>query len=239
MLRGVGIGREPDQVTRYRDYGHAAAQAQGDQAATVEPLPGWQEVTFEEPGRSPSPIADVAVPFLQAIISGILAGAGAAIGAAKLANVDPALIGSVVGLVVSGVVWSRLLVDTRRLLRKMETWTREDLDGDGVAGEPQTETIRLEMHTHKPSGRQTLFSDVPVSKAKFKLWAQGVTGGRSLALGSWTGSKGPFSRSEYDALMDAMDRARVVAWNNPDSPRSGRKVTRMGKAALKAWLEAS
>lgn len=229
LLRGAGIGREPDHVTRYRDYGHTASQAQV--------VPDWLEYSIETPGRKPSAVADVAVPLLQAIISGVIAGIGASIGTAKLTDLDPALIGPVAGLLVTGAVWARLLTDSRRLLRRIETWSRRDLDGDGKIGDPgRQETVRLEMHTHTGSGHKTIFSEVPVSKAKLKTWAQGVTGGRSLALGSWTGSKGPFSRSEYDALMDAMDKARVVAWNNPDEPRSGRTLTKLGKQALKAWL---
>jgi hypothetical protein len=188
-------------------------------------------------------VADVLVPLLQAGVSGVLTGVSAGIVAVLVLELEAktaATVGAVSALAVTGIVWTFLLTDSRRLLRKIETWTRQDLDGDGSIGKPKDpETIRLEMHTQTHSGRQTLFSEVPVSKAKFKLWAQGVTSGRSLALGSWTGSKGPFSRSEYDVLMDAMEKARVVSWNNPDEPRSGRTLTRLGKQALTAWLEAS
>jgi hypothetical protein len=240
LLRSAGIGRKPNQVTQFRDYGHAAAQTQKAKAGTVEPLPGWSEVTFETPGRSPHPVADVVVPLLQAVVSGCLAGGGVALGVAKLTDVDPVLAGGVSALAVTGLVWSTLLADSRRLLRRVETWVRQDLDGDGKIGKPEPETVRLEMHTQTDTGQhRTIFSDVPVDKAKFKVWVQGVVADRSLALGSWTGSKGPFSRSEYDELMAFMDRARVVEWNNPDSPRSGRKLTTLGRQALAAWLEAS
>jgi hypothetical protein len=232
LLRSVGIGREPDQVTRYKDYGQGAA-------LDAAPVPSWSEYSIETPGRSPHPVADVVVPFLQAVVSGILAGAGAAIGAAKLANVDPALIGSVVGLVVSGVVWSRLLVDSRRLLRKVETWTRQDLDGDGVAGDPgKQETIRLELHDQtEPGGQRTLFEDLPVNTHTFKTWAESVVNGRSLSVSSWTGSGGSFSQSEYEDLMTAMAKARVVEWVNPRYKRQGRQLTTMGEHALRAWLK--
>jgi len=67
-------------------------------------------------------------------------------------------------------------------------------------------------------------------------WARAVVGGRSLAQGGWTGSGGPFSRSEYDALLAAMLKAGVVRWANPRAHAQGVELTPMGRATLRKLM---
>jgi hypothetical protein len=93
------------------------------------------------------------------------------------------------------------------------------------------------MHDQTEGGGQrALFEELPVSTHTFNTWAESVVNGRSLSVSSWTGSGGSFSQSEYEDLMAFLENARVVEWVNPKHKRQGRQLTKMGKAALQAWL---
>jgi hypothetical protein len=203
----------------------------------------WNEIRFEKPTRAPTREGDVIVPALQAVISGALTAAGVGFVTTLLAiwqhwpwYVVP--VGAFAGgLTMAILQWTELLNDSRRLLREVETWIREDLDGDGHVGEPEDDGVHLEVGREREDGKSAFFADLPISPVAFTTWARAAVNGMSLAQTSWTGSQGLFSRSEYDQLLAFLTRAGVVAWCNPDAKAQGRELTRSGRAALRAWLE--
>jgi hypothetical protein len=178
------------------------------------------------------------VPFLQAVIGGVFAGSITAV----IILATPTLQASAwipvgIGLAVAGLTWAYLLTDHRQLLREVEEWTRADINGDGVIGKP--ETVRLEVKVQRSGGGpQHLFAEIPVKRAAFDTWARSVTNGRSLAQSSWTGKRKPFSKPDYEDLLALLAKARVVRWVNPEAHAQGRELTRMGREALTAYLEA-
>lgn len=202
-----------------------------------------------QPARRASKEADVWVPFLQAAITGAFSALMLGIIAGCLVYWQAWpwwVVLSVVAmtwLLVTSVTWLRLMNDSRELLWKLETWTNTDLDGDGKTGEGESKSrepehvVRLEVEQKDGDAvRHVFFHDLPTEPALFTTWAQAAVNGQSLAVGHWTGNDRPFSRSNYEALLDFLHGAGVVTWQNADAPAQGRKVTRPGKAALKAWL---
>jgi len=197
-----------------------------------------------QPARRASRESDVLVPFLQAAITGAFTAIMLGIGAGVVVHWQAwpwwyvAIVVAMTWLLMTSGVWLRLLNDSRELLWKVETWSNRDLDGDGTTGEPEepAQVVRLEVKQEKAGSHSSFFHDMPTEPAVFTTWAQAAVNGQSLAVGHWTGSGRPFSRSDYEALLDFLQGAGVVAWQNPDAPAQGRRVTKPGKAALKAWL---
>jgi HAMP domain-containing protein len=207
--------------------------------ASVGEMDDWQEAVYTEPSRNASRESDLVVPFGQAAVTGFLTALLVLLGAAFLSFYLEIGKGfwwwlSVGGLVFALVTWWKwrgLLEDTRSLLRKAETIVNMDLDRDGVIGE----TVRLETVEKDQEGvRRGEIETLPISRERFEKFARGVSGGRGLAVSTWTGSAGLFSRSEYDALMDYLQRAGIVRWKNENAPHQGRELTRAGRAAIES-----
>jgi hypothetical protein len=66
---------------------------------------------------------------------------------------------------------------------------------------------------------------------------QVVSEAKGLALSDWVGGGRPFSRAKYEALLDELAAAGLVALVNPDAPAQGRKLTRKGRQALMTYCE--
>jgi hypothetical protein len=210
-----------------------------------EPQPDYSgDFERSQPARGASRESDVLVPFLQAAITGAFTAIMLGIGAGVVVHWQAwpwwyvAIVVALSWLFVTSGVWLRLLNDSRELLWKVESWTDRDLDQDGTTGKPQepTETVRLEIEANNNGRHSSFFHDLPTEPAVFTTWVQVAVNGQSLAVGHWTGNGRPFSRSDYEALLDFLQGAGVVAWQNPDAPAQGRRVTKPGKAALQAWL---
>jgi hypothetical protein len=79
------------------------------------------------------------VPLLQALLTGCLLALALRLAVNKWThhNIDSETM-AILALVIAGVTWLLLLVDTRQLLWGLEKILRTDLDGDGQAGEPVT-----------------------------------------------------------------------------------------------------
>jgi heme exporter protein D len=216
--------------------GHYSTRNTHALGATAAPvLDDWDRAHFETPGRSPTVAGDVLTPVLQSVVSGILA--GGLVGVAILATEAPVSgwAAAGVGLLVTAGAWGWLLRDHRRLLRTVEDYTRRDAE---PLTQTQAETLRLEVVKDEGDGRaHWLFEDLDTDAETLTQWGRAVLGGRSLAQSGWTGKGGPFSRSEYDALLAAMIRAGVVRWNNPKAHAQGATLTAMGRATLRRLVE--
>ncbi len=200
-------------------------------------LDDWTSAHYETPSRTPTLSGDVGVPAAQALISGALAGVLAGVGIAGSGVELSGWAAVAVGVVVASGTWAWLLRDHRRLLRTSETFTRRD-DAPVQPTPAQASTLRLEVKQERADGSMRwLLDELPVDRARVLAWARSVIGGRSLAQGGWTGSGGPFSRSEYDALLAAMLKAGVVRWANPRAHAQGVELTPMGRATLRKLTE--
>jgi len=203
----------------------------------------WKEVTFESPAREPNIDSDVAVPALQAAVTGcaigfITSGLTWAVLSQKWEHIF--ILGCAAGLISFTYTWWQLLDDQRSLLRTVERYVGRDLDGDGVIGTQKPAAVRLEMYqdngAYSDVAKIAMFASLPVDEARFTTLIKGALSGQPLTQSRWTGGSGPFSRSEFDNVMAALEEANVVRWIDSNNHAQGRELTRPGKSALHAWL---
>lgn len=176
--------------------------------------------------------AAVTIPLAQSAVTGALT-ALTVMSAAALLDA-PATAGLAAGLAVTLGEWLTLTRQWRALVWGWETATGQDIDGDGVVGEPDNEPARLDVWVHRENGatRRTL----PVTPEQLQAWAQGVASGLSISENTWTGRGKPFSRAEYRDMRDALIRYGWAQWRDPNAPQQGLELTRAGKAVLRAII---
>lgn len=163
LMREAGIGSKPQM----RSYGPERQPSREGSWVSYSQEPAvpeqrWTERVYEAPSRQPTTQADVAVPLLQSLASGMMAG---------LALIAPTVAWHwswyvpVLGacLTMAGA-WLLLILDHRRLLRTVERWIGEDLDRDGHIGEPEPQrAVRVEVAERSRGHQRTRLADLPVS----------------------------------------------------------------------------
>ena len=217
---------------KFSGYQSVYSVASGARGA-VAPADQW-DVYHSEPARAASVASDVAVPALQSLISGVVAGAVTL--ALCVAFGWQMRIAGAVALAVLALAWVWLLVDHRRLLWAVENLTHADVNRDGAIG--QLEPARLVLEVKHSGGERSGFDflHLGIDQADFLTWARAVLGGQSLAVGQWVGRGRLFTRGQYDALMSELERAGIVRAADVRNPQSGRELSPAGRAALRACV---
>lgn len=201
----------------------------GDAAPVDTP---FSEFHRETPARPPAVGGDVAVPALQAIISGV------AIFLVGLAILWPDWqIAAAGGGIVGALAWFLLLSDSRRLLRVVEDVTGVDLDQDGHIGEPEPPALGVKLRIDEEEGRVTKYAHLPIDAQRLGQLARGLLGSESFAVASWTGRGKPFSRAEFETLRDWLFRNGYAGWEDPNNRQLGVKFTAKGDALLRALAD--
>ena len=217
---------------KFSGYQSVSSVASGARGA-VAPADQW-DVYHSEPARAASVASDVAVPALQSLISGAVAGAVTL--ALCVAFGWQMRIAGAVALAVLALAWVWLLVDHRRLLWAVENLTHADVNRDGAIGQPEPARLVLEVK-HSGGERSGFdFLHLGIDQADFLTWARAVLDGRSLAVGQWVGRGRLFTRGQYDALMSELERAGIVRAADARNPQSGRELSPAGRAALRACV---
>ena len=217
---------------KFSGYQSVSSVASGARGA-VAPADQW-DVYHSEPARAASVASDVAVPALQSLISGVVAGAVTL--ALCVAFGWQMRIAGAVALAVLALAWVWLLVDHRRLLWAVENLTHADVNRDGAIGQPEPARLVLEVK-HSGGERSGFdFLHLGIDQADFLTWARAVLGGQSLAVGQWVGRGRLFTRGQYDALMSELERAGIVRAADARNPQSGRELSPAGRAALRACV---
>lgn len=191
--------------------------------------PGTFYAERRRPARPANIESDVLVPALQA---GLVAGGVAvlALYAALAYGLLSWHAACAVGVLAGGMWFAGALFWGRQLLWIVESVSNLDIDHDGAVGKPPapaptTLVVSLEK------GRQQFLAELGgIEAARLHEFARQVAAGRSLAVNSWTGSGGLFTRSEYDLLMGELERAGLVI-KGPGS--SGRVLTDSGREAMR------
>ena len=202
-------------------------------AASVDLSTGgsWER---RQPARRAEFGGDVLVPLTQGLITGVAAGA-----------VGGLLSGSWTGAVVAGVcvfciTWVTLLIQTRAGLWIIERVTGQDLDHDGVVGEPpQNEThrshspptVRVELSQDDENGHRLRWVELPVSDEKLQSVAREVL--QNGASFSRPGLTGTLSQNEFHRLAGAMVKAGLLF----DLPGNRRELSGAGRALLRETLD--
>lgn len=184
---------------------------------------------------------DVIVPFGQSV----LIASGSAIGGLVLVTAlaiwqswrfwIPLAAGGATGGIAFAISSILLTLDHRRLLWAAERALHVDLDQDGDVGEPETprEALQVELLENHGHRQRLSFIDLPGSDRQLISLAQGILNGKGTGEASWTGAQGPFSRSEFSALRDALIRRGLATWLNPNAHAQGWELTAAGRAVMR------
>jgi hypothetical protein len=173
-------------------------------------LSAGAELETAQPARSPDLVGDLVVPVGQSVVTGGLL-AGGVVVLAALAGWDGEWwrLWAGVAVVVASGAWVLLLMDTRSLLRKLETWTGVDLDRDGQVGEPAERLVFVDRQKAKAEAAEARRADE---------WGQFLRFVRELehrgtALAAWEKVIG---RERYTTFRDALLDYDLARWRSYD-----------------------
>lgn len=218
------------------DFGPVTRPAPGRPPLGRSPTPAIAAVpagvTLERrrPARAADLRSDVAVPCVQAAITGLLA-TGVSGGVAALVSGDVLTAGGVFGGLVTGVAWLLLLWQHRDLLWERETITGIDLDGDGQTGKSMTR-IEVKIPATEQRGSQTKIIDLPATPEQLRTLAQGMLDKR-MAEGEWCGKGKLFSKPKFYTLRQELIDRGLMVWVNPKAHTQGTELTAVGRSVFR------
>ena len=188
-----------------------------------------------EPAREGSIHSDVLVPLYQALITGLFAGAIAAMltWAFITENGEYAFYaGSTVSVLVSAAVWFSLLQDHKRMLWRVERMVGKDFDGDGIVGEP--DRLVVEIQERGSYGERTEFVHLDVDRNRFLDFVRGVLGGEPISVARWTGERGIFRRGEFETIRGELLKRGILRWRG--ARNHGVELTEKGREVFRGLL---
>jgi len=182
------------------------------------------DYTRETPtGKADTVESGVKVPLLQAVITGGVAGVVVTIPTAIYHW--PWIVPPCMAIGTFGLSWWLLLQDTRRLLRRIETFVGRDLDGDGEIG------FTVEIVEDLPELKRVQYAHFPARQEQVEQFAM-------AALNGWLTVNSPhrLSRRKFTQLRDvAIDRG-LLAWVHPDARQQGVQLTAVGRHVFKKLI---
>jgi len=209
-------------------------------------LPGWEglaEFDFTPPGGRALPIGSefvretplaqptiegsVAVPALQSLLCGCAAGVLAVFPTVAWDWPWWSPVAAAGG--TFALTWAVILTDTRKLLRKVETWIGADLDRDGHVGTPASVSVTIEEQ--KQHGRRLSYATFDASPAEVRRFAEAALGGRLTVHGAG------LSRHTFEGLRGEAVKRGLVCWKDQSAHRLGLDLTRVGRAVFERLLE--
>jgi hypothetical protein len=177
-----------------------------------------------------SVFAGVAVPALQALVTGLFSGlAACALG--LLYKWDQAsLTALAIGAVAALLTWT---LAARHWQRVLELREGIDLQPDSLPGaEPESITRVTVVNQEGTSGD---YLDLPCNKDQLITLAAGLLRGESFSLGAWTGRGRPFSRAEFERLRAELLARGALEWRNQAAPAQGLALSAPGKALMRYY----
>jgi hypothetical protein len=144
------------------------------------------------------------------------------------------------------VAWGWLCAEHNQRLKRIPHWLIEQrANWASIEDETISSNVELTMdHRHRDGSTEIgrtiqYFGTLPVDVPRFNEWAIAVLGtdtipGQSLAIANWTGSKGLFSRKEYDSLLAVLRKSQAVVLRGG----GGHILTGGGQRALRQHLKA-
>jgi len=184
----------------------------------------WPGYEVQKPIRQPSVASDVIVPFLQAVITALVLGTGAATILWGFWNVrfgQAWYIASACGFVVS---WLWRLGAVSETLWVIERALGTDITGDQVIGKP-------EEHDHIiiAGGGATTLTPIERKRAQFVEFVHGCEVDTSMRR--WEPILG---RERYAEFRDALLHGGLAEWIDPDELRQGWRLTRPAEEIIEA-----
>ncbi len=144
----------------------------------------------------------IVIPFLKAIITGVLFSLFAA------SWFVAAIPWKLFFIVLSGSALVSWLAAIRFVIKPGLSIL--DRKSATVALKPQEVFTPLKLSIDWNDGQAGLFSEIGISRDQFIAWCVGVGQGKSLGENHWCGSKGVFSKGEYHIFRDELERRGLL-----------------------------
>lgn len=245
MVDGVWIPTPPRRKVRYQSYAPLANELEDDTDYPYSPSPDFDTLVRETPTRTPTVRADVTVPFLQSIGTGVLSSLFVDAVVTTAGGTHWQAIGLTSGVMTA--VWLWAISDGRKLLRVVETIVNKDLDGDGVIGVANTKTdddrgdrvVRMDItdrhpsHPNDPAQRYTTTLNLPEKIVnRLQEVSRAILNDKaSFSRPSLATKLKILSQGEYETLRETMLRACLIR-----DEGNATVLTPSGTAFLKHWL---
>ena len=212
--------------------------------------PPWQQQPPPEP--APRKVSDknvgtiegdVGVPTLQAFIVALpvsIFGTMIAIGVIVWQRLEWWIAPLVLVAAWSGtagcLAWSN--VGKRQRLWQQEIILQRDLDGDGVIGPPEEETLNVLITEKNGPGSKSKLFEFGLGPDIAALFCETVLRDGDLTEGTWKrtwldGQRVFSGVDDYRQLRNRMEQAGLVAPKNPHAKSQGFELTRTGKVVFK------
>lgn len=174
-----------------------------------------------EPHRTPSLDADFRLPMAQALGTALACGGGTALMAAALAW--PWQVPVFVAGAAFCVAWFWRLRLLDALLWKIESITRADLTGDGVAGPPTAQPTHAYTLANPADARAEAAGDVRQQANDERRAELLAFLDRCLVVGCSESAQGikASNRADYLRLREVLFQLGIAAWKNPEKPKAG------------------
>ncbi len=184
---------------------------------------------YLRPARAAGVGSDVAVPLLQAFVSGVVVG---------LLAIWPTTaffwawyIPAIVGGLAFAAAWFALLKSHRASLWDSEKYFH---DVPQQPQQPQQMHVKLQIDE---DGQHTKFVDLPLDPAQLKTIAAATINGRSFSLASWAGRGKLLSRSQFETLRDWLLDNDYGLWADENNHAAGFLFTNKGRAFWRGLVE--
>jgi len=187
------------------------------------PPPG-AEYSREVPAADLSGVeAGVKTPLAQAVITGLAVGAVTVILAVWKGW--PWVTPIVAAVIAAALSWWLLLLNTRGLLKTVETVINRDLDGDGRIG------FTVEVTDLTDGKKQVRYCHFPARPDQVVAFAAAMLNGQTTIYGNHGLSRRVFSRLRDEAIARGL-----CTWVDPQAHTQGMELTRAGEHVFERLL---
>jgi len=191
---------------------------------------------FLTPAREATVSADVVVPFLQSMVTGLMATlvAGALVVGLRLQWQYSLLAG---GLALC-MTWLYLLADHRKSLWSVERYEQDIAQpaAPTSAERDRPQNVKVKLEVNESTGR-IRYGHLPIDLERLSAMARSINNGRPFSVSAWSGRGKLLSRSEFEALRDWLLESGYARWRDDNNRNLGVEFTRQGAAFWRGVAE--
>jgi len=192
---------------------------------TLGAPPSGAEYSREVPASDLSGVeSGVKTPLFQALLTG--AAVGAVMVILTIWKHWPWATPIVAAVIAAALAWWLLLLDTRGLLKTVETVINKDLDGDGRVG------FTVEIVDQTDGKKQIRYASFANVKGEhLRRFAQAAIDVRLTPEGA------RLSRRQFNVIRDESIKRGLLCWRAPEHHAQGVEVTNAGRHVFQHLLE--
>ena len=225
--------REPVGMVRSADNKYVIDRFYSG-AGTAVPRATVEE--FLTPARSATVSADVVVPFLQALVTGLMTTLVAVVPVYFLRL--PFQVTLLAGGIALCMTWLYLLADHRKSLWSHERYERdiEQPVAPSLIDQARPKEVKVKLAVNESTGRMR-FGHLPIDHERLCSMARALKNGRSFSVSAWSGRGKLLSRSEFETLRDWLLDSNYAQWRDDHNRNLGVEFTSRGEAFWRALAE--